>query len=162
MKIRFILLAATLMCGDAVFAAPPPAAPASTTKAPAAAVKPCPQQARHPGQGPCPCMSGEKSCPCMNGKPMPCTGMPCNMGAMPAGCPGMQAASAASKSSASGAQQVYGWQLMTPDERAAFQAKMRAAKTPEERAALRAENHRKMQERAKQQGVTLSEAPPAD
>ena len=53
---------------------------------------------------------------------------------------------------------VYGWQLMTAEEKAAYRAKMRAAKTPEERARIRAEHHREMEQRAKQQGVTL---PPA-
>ncbi|UCH52591.1 MAG: hypothetical protein JSW09_08225 [Pseudomonadota bacterium] len=57
--------------------------------------------------------------------------------------------------------QIYGSQLMTQEERAAHQAKMRAAKTEQEREQIRAEHHKQMQERAKQQGVTLPDEPPA-
>lgn len=56
---------------------------------------------------------------------------------------------------------VYGSQLMTQQERAAHQAKMRAAKTPEEKAQVRAEHHEKMKVRADQQGKVLPENPPA-
>lgn len=58
-------------------------------------------------------------------------------------------------------EQVYGSQLMTPQERTAHRAKMRAAKTAEEKTQIRAELHQRMQERAKQQGVALPETPPA-
>ncbi len=58
-------------------------------------------------------------------------------------------------------QPIYGSQLMTPAERAEYQAKMRSVKTQEERDALRLEHHKQMQERAKQMGVTLPEVPPA-
>jgi hypothetical protein len=51
-------------------------------------------------------------------------------------------------------QPIYGSQLMTPAERAEYQAKMRSLKTQEERDALRLEHH-------KQMGVTLPEVPPA-
>lgn len=60
---------------------------------------------------------------------------------------------------ASGGQGIYGSQLMTPEERAAYRAKMRAAATPEERAKIRAEHYKEMQERAKKAGMTL--APPS-
>lgn len=56
---------------------------------------------------------------------------------------------------------IYGSQLMTPQERSAYRAKMRAAKTPEERQAIRAEHHAAMSARAKERGVTLPEQPPA-
>jgi hypothetical protein len=56
---------------------------------------------------------------------------------------------------------VYGSQLMTPQERTEHRTKMRAAKTPEEKAKVRAELHKRMQERAKQQGVALPDTPPA-
>jgi len=56
-------------------------------------------------------------------------------------------------------QDVYGWQLMTPDERAEHRAKMRSHKTHEEREAYRMEHHKKMQERARKKGVTLPEMP---
>lgn len=82
------------------------------------------------------------------------------MGHMAGNCPAMQAPAAGTKSGATGAEQVFGWQLMTPQERAAYQQKMRAAKTPKERATIRAEHHKEMLERAKQQGVTLPEVPP--
>ena len=55
--------------------------------------------------------------------------------------------------------QIYGSQLMTPQERTEFRAKMRAAKTPEERTQLRAEHHKAMQARAKEKGMTLPDAP---
>lgn len=56
---------------------------------------------------------------------------------------------------------VYGSQLMTQQERVEYRTQMRALKTQEERNAFRLEHHKKMQERAKEQGVTLSDAPPA-
>lgn len=58
-------------------------------------------------------------------------------------------------------QEVYGSQLMTPQERTEYQAKMRAAKTNEEREQIRAQHHEEMQVRAKQQGMTLPDEPPA-
>jgi hypothetical protein len=58
-------------------------------------------------------------------------------------------------------EQVYGSQLMTEQERTAHQTKMRAAKTNEEREQIRAQHHKEMQARAKQQGVTLPDEPPA-
>jgi hypothetical protein len=58
-------------------------------------------------------------------------------------------------------QPVYGSQLMTEQERAEYQARMRAATTEQEREQIRLEHHAQMQERAKQQGVTLPDEPPA-
>ena len=58
-------------------------------------------------------------------------------------------------------EQIYGSQLMTPQERTAHQTKMRSAKTNEEREQIRAQHHKEMQVRAKQQGVTLPDEPPA-
>jgi len=58
-------------------------------------------------------------------------------------------------------EQVYGSQLMTEQERTAYQSKMRSAKTNEEREQIRAQHHKEMQVRAKQQGVTLPDEPPA-
>lgn len=55
---------------------------------------------------------------------------------------------------------VYGSQLMTEEERMAHRRTMRSLKTEEERNAFRAEHHRQMQERAKERGVTLPDAPP--
>ncbi len=55
---------------------------------------------------------------------------------------------------------VCGWDLMTPEERAEHRAKMRSLKTAPEREAYRAEQHAKMEERAKQQGKTLPSGPP--
>ncbi len=51
--------------------------------------------------------------------------------------------------------QVYGWQLMTPEERAEHRAKMRTFNTKKEREAYRLEHHKKMEKRAKKRGVTL-------
>ena len=56
---------------------------------------------------------------------------------------------------------IYGSQLMTPQERGEFRAKMRAAKTPEEREQIRKEHHQRMQERAKERGASLPEEPQA-
>ncbi len=58
-------------------------------------------------------------------------------------------------------QQVYGSQLMTPQERDAHRAKMRAAKTPEEQAQVRAEEHARLKQRADQQGLAMPDTPPA-
>ncbi len=56
-------------------------------------------------------------------------------------------------------QDVYGWQLMTPEERTEHRAKMRAAKTDAEREKIRKEHHDKMKARAKERGATLPEEP---
>lgn len=57
-------------------------------------------------------------------------------------------------------QQVYGSQLMTQQERSEFQKRMRDAKSDGERQQIRNEHHKKMQVRAKKQGVTLPDKPP--
>lgn len=57
-------------------------------------------------------------------------------------------------------EQIYGSQLMTRQERLEHRAKLRAAKTAEEREQIRKEHHEKMQQRAKEKGVTLPEQPP--
>lgn len=54
--------------------------------------------------------------------------------------------------------QLYGQQLMTPDERNAYMEKMRAATTREERIKLRNEHRAEMQQRAKEKGITLPES----
>lgn len=56
-------------------------------------------------------------------------------------------------------QDIYGWQLMTPEERTEHRAKMRAAKTDAEREKIRKEHHDKMKARAKERGATLPEEP---
>lgn len=48
-------------------------------------------------------------------------------------------------------------QLMTPEERSAFQEKMRNAKTPEERQKIAEAQRAEMQKRAKEKGITLPE-----
>jgi hypothetical protein len=58
-------------------------------------------------------------------------------------------------------EQIYGYELMTREERAEYQTRMRAAKTQEEREQIRLEHHKQMQERAKAQGKTLPDMPPA-
>lgn len=57
------------------------------------------------------------------------------------------------------AQRVYGWQLMTQEERAEHRRKMQSFNSFEEREAYRLEHHQRMQERAKERGVTLPDAP---
>jgi len=54
---------------------------------------------------------------------------------------------------------VYGYQLMSEQERAEHRAKMRSFQTEQEREAYRKEHHKMMQERAKAQGVTLPDEP---
>ena len=54
---------------------------------------------------------------------------------------------------------VYGYQLMTEQERAEHRAKMRSFKTEAEREAYRRQHHEMMQERARAQGVTLPDEP---
>lgn len=49
-----------------------------------------------------------------------------------------------------------GWTLMSAEERAAHQAKMRAVKTYDECKQLQAEQHTAMEARAKEKGVTLN------
>jgi len=56
-------------------------------------------------------------------------------------------------------QEIYGWQLMTPEERAEHRAKMRSLKTRNEREAYRMEYHERMQERAREKGVDLPDMP---
>ncbi len=57
--------------------------------------------------------------------------------------------------------QIYGSQLMTRQERIEYRNQMRTMKTQEERNAFRLEHHKKMQERAKEKGMTLPDNPPA-
>lgn len=56
---------------------------------------------------------------------------------------------------------VYGSQIMTQQEHNEYHTNMRAAKTAEEREQIRKEHHERMKERAKAQGVTLPDEPPA-
>lgn len=57
-------------------------------------------------------------------------------------------------------QPVYGSQMMTEQERMEYQQRMKSAKTEQEREQIRAEHHVQMQERAKNQGITLPDTPP--
>ena len=54
---------------------------------------------------------------------------------------------------------VYGYQLMTEQERAEHRTKMRSFNTDAEREAYRRQHHEMMQERARAQGVTLPDEP---
>lgn len=56
---------------------------------------------------------------------------------------------------------IYGSQLMTNQERIEHRNKLRGAKTAEEREEVRLQHHEQMQLRAKEQGVTLPDTPPA-
>lgn len=58
-------------------------------------------------------------------------------------------------------ERVYGSQLMTVQERNEYQQRMRELKTVQERDQFRKEHHVKMQDRAKERGVTLPDEPPA-
>jgi hypothetical protein len=55
--------------------------------------------------------------------------------------------------------QVYGYQLMSDAERAAYQTKMRTLKTTAERDAFRTDHHDQMKARAAEKGLTLPDAP---
>lgn len=57
-------------------------------------------------------------------------------------------------------ERIYGYQMMTDEERNAYREKMRNAKSAEERQAIRDEHHKAMQARAKERGVTLPDSPP--
>lgn len=57
--------------------------------------------------------------------------------------------------------QIYGWQLMTPEERDAYRAQMRGTHTQQERDALRMQHHEEMRKRAAERGVTLPDMPRA-
>jgi uncharacterized membrane protein (DUF106 family) len=54
---------------------------------------------------------------------------------------------------------VYGYELMTPQERQEHQQKMRSFRTEQEREAYRQEHHKLMQERAREQGKKLPDTP---
>lgn len=58
-------------------------------------------------------------------------------------------------------EQIYGSQLMTVQERAEYNTKLRAAKTEEAREKIRAEHHEAMEVRAREKGVAPPEAPSA-
>jgi hypothetical protein len=58
-------------------------------------------------------------------------------------------------------QDIYGYGLMTPQERNDYRARMRAARTVEERERIRKEHHEQMKVRARERGVTLPDEPPA-
>lgn len=55
--------------------------------------------------------------------------------------------------------QVFGWELMTQQERNEHRNTMRSFKTEQEREQYRKEHHKKMQVRAKEQGVKLPDEP---
>jgi ferritin-like protein len=54
---------------------------------------------------------------------------------------------------------VYGYQLMTEQERAEHRSTMRSFNTEAEREAYRRQHHEMMQQRAREQGVTLPDEP---
>ncbi|MGA9031372.1 MAG: hypothetical protein WB402_02480 [Sulfuricaulis sp.] len=58
-------------------------------------------------------------------------------------------------------EQVYGSQLMNQQDRDDYRAQMSAAKTGQERDQIRQAHYKQMNERAKQQGVTLPDESPA-
>ncbi len=57
-------------------------------------------------------------------------------------------------------ERIYGYDLMTPQEREEHRAKMRSLKTEKEREAFRREHHEKMQARARERGIQLPDTPP--
>lgn len=134
-----LFIAATGLLSATVLADPP----SGRTSAPAVATRPCPQlvERGHPAEA--------------AGQPVPCAGMR-------KGRPGLgrPAPAAGTRPAVTRNPQVFGWELMTPHERAVYQRKMHEAKTEQERAAIRAEHHKEMLKRASEEGVTLPENPP--
>ncbi|MDO9042558.1 MAG: hypothetical protein Q7U64_09485 [Desulfocapsaceae bacterium] len=57
-------------------------------------------------------------------------------------------------------ERIYGYQLMTPQERIEYRDKMQDAKTAEERERIRKKHHNVMVIRAKARGVILPAEPP--
>ncbi len=60
-----------------------------------------------------------------------------------------------------GTDTMFGAQLMTEEERAAYRARLRKAKTKESTETLQAEHHEELQARAAQKGVALPQTKPA-
>ena len=59
-------------------------------------------------------------------------------------------------------ERIYGSQLMTQQERLEYRERLRSAKSIEERNRIRKEHHERMKERARAQGKTLPDEPPAE
>jgi len=59
-----------------------------------------------------------------------------------------------------GPETVYGWQLMSEQERAAYRTEMHTLETREERKAFREAHRKRLEARAAEQGVTLAEPRP--
>jgi len=57
------------------------------------------------------------------------------------------------------AETVYGWQLMTEQERVEHRTRMRSFDNEQEREAFRLEHHKLMQQRAEKKGLTLPDKP---
>jgi hypothetical protein len=57
-------------------------------------------------------------------------------------------------------EQIYGYDLMTEQERQEHREKMRSMQTEQEREAYRAQHHEEMQRRAREQGVDIPDEPP--
>ena len=56
---------------------------------------------------------------------------------------------------------IFGSELMTEEERNEYRERLRTAKTEQEREQIRSEHRNKMQECARDRGVTMKEKPPA-
>jgi hypothetical protein len=56
---------------------------------------------------------------------------------------------------------IFGSQLLTDAERIEHRTQMRSLKTAKERTAFQLEHHKRMQERAREKGLTLPDTPPA-
>lgn len=54
---------------------------------------------------------------------------------------------------------MYGWDLMTKEERAEHRKKMQSMRTEADREQYRSEHHEKMQERAQERGIELPDMP---
>ena len=143
------MLISAILISAVAWAQPSKPAVSSTAQKPPPAMMPCDR-----AQPNC-SMSGQPMGPANRG---PMTGgmHPGMMGPGNQGHPGYRG----NMQPAAGSERIYGSQLMTPEERAAYRAKLRAAKTDAERARIRAQHHKEMQERAQKLGKTLPPAPP--
>ena len=56
-------------------------------------------------------------------------------------------------------EKVYGWEMMSAQERIQHQETLRKLKTAEEKERYRIEHHKRMEERAKEKGVSLPDMP---
>jgi len=73
----------------------------------------------------------------------------------PAPQPTQQPPATATQTKKAGGEKIYGYDLLTEQERSAYHAQMRAAKTEQERERVRSEHRELVQQRAREKGVDV-------